>query len=258
MAMHWAVRVEALLQALVEVERAGLAAIHGREHLDVGAPVPPPITGQPRGAQLLHPLDHPLWVAFLDKVEIRARMVIDDGHFAAVDAVRVADDVAFLGLAKNLRQAHHRYFGGVDNVAEHVARPHRGQLVDVADEHHPSVVGQGAQERVHQHHVDHGSLIDDQGVELEAVVVAPFELPLARLKFQQPMNGLGRSPARFAQPLGRAARGRAQRNRETPFLQKAQDAPRDRGLARARPAGQHQHFARGNPGHSLFLRRGQC
>ena len=45
MAVRLTVRVEALLQPLVEVERAGLAAVHGRKHLDVGAAIPPPIAG---------------------------------------------------------------------------------------------------------------------------------------------------------------------------------------------------------------------
>ena len=74
MAMRLPVWIEALLQPLVEIERAGLAAVHGRKHLDVVAPIPPSITRQPRGAQLLHQFDHPLWVAFLDEVEIRGRV----------------------------------------------------------------------------------------------------------------------------------------------------------------------------------------
>ena len=38
------------------------------------------------------------------------------------------------GLAEHLGQAHHRHRAGADDVGQHLPRPDRGQLVDVADQ----------------------------------------------------------------------------------------------------------------------------
>ena len=46
----------------------------------------------------------------------------------------------------------------------------RRKLVDVADDQQGGLVGYGLQQRLHQHDIDHGGLVDDQQVAVERVV----------------------------------------------------------------------------------------
>jgi hypothetical protein len=56
-----------------------------------------------------------------------------------------------------------------------LAGPNRGKLVDVADDQKGSPVWHSLHERLHQHDIDHGGLVDNQQVAVERVVVAALE-----------------------------------------------------------------------------------
>ena len=49
-------------------------------------------------------------------------------------------------------QPHHRHRAGGDDVGENLARPHRGQLVDIAHDQQRCPVGDRRQQRPHQQH----------------------------------------------------------------------------------------------------------
>ena len=61
----------------------------------------------------------------------------------------------------------HRHDPRGDEVAEHGAGTHRGELVAVADEHEPAVRGEGREQAVEELDVDHRGLVDDHGIRLE-------------------------------------------------------------------------------------------
>ena len=69
-----------------------------------------------------------------DEIEVAAGCVARLGHQALVDPVRVGDDPALGRLAEHLGQPDHRHRAARDDVGQHLARPDRGQLVDVADQ----------------------------------------------------------------------------------------------------------------------------
>ena len=108
-----------------------------------------------------------LRVGRLDEVEVRALRRLEVRHLAAVDPVGVDDDPALGGLAEHLGQPHDRHRAGADDVGQHLPRPDRGQLVDVADEQQGGAVRQRLQQRPHQRHVDHAGLVDHQQVAVE-------------------------------------------------------------------------------------------
>ena len=114
--------------------------------------------------QLSHPL---FWVRRIDEVEVAALDRGEIGHQALVDAMRVGDDPALGGLAENLGQAHHRHGTRGDDVGQHLPRPDRRQLIDIADEQQRRLVRQGAQQSPHQRHVDHRRLVDDEQIAVE-------------------------------------------------------------------------------------------
>ena len=62
-----------------------------------------------------------------------------------------------------------------DDVGQHLAGPNRGKLVDVANDQEGGPARQCFHERLHQHNIDHGSLVDNQQVTVERVIVATLE-----------------------------------------------------------------------------------
>ena len=84
--------------------------------------------------------------------------------------MRAGDDPALRGLAEYFGQAHHGNGAGGDDVGQHLTGSDGRQLVDVADNQQRRVVGDRLEQRLHQHDVDHGGLVDDQQVAVERIV----------------------------------------------------------------------------------------
>src|SRR5215813_9608562 len=51
-------------------------------------------------------------------------------------------------------------------------------------------IGHRFHERLHQHDIDHGSLVDNQQIAVQRVVVATLETASLGINLEQPMNGL--------------------------------------------------------------------
>ena len=66
-----------------------------------------------------------------------------------MDSVRVDGDAAFRSLAEYFFQLHHRDHARTDDVLEHIAGPHRRELVDVAHENQGCLRGNGFEKVIH-------------------------------------------------------------------------------------------------------------
>jgi hypothetical protein len=85
----------------------------------------------------------------------------------------------------------------------------RGKLVDIANDQKGGLVRHCPHERLHQHDIDHGGLVDNQQVTVERVVVATLEAAALRVDLQQTVDGLGLEASRlghtFRSTAGRGA-----------------------------------------------------
>ena len=158
----------------------------------------------------------------------------------------VHHDVRLLRLPEDLVQPDGRHALGGDQVAQKIARPDRRQLVDVAHEHEPRAVGQRLDQRLHEHDVHHGYLVQDHRVALERIgqVAGKGRAPArAEARLEQAVDGLGLHAGQLGQAFGCAAGRRSEQRVQAERLEHLQN-PAHRGrFARARPAGQDDQTA---------------
>ena len=55
------------------------------------------------------------------------------GHFAPIDGVSVGDNQAFSGLAEDLGKAYGSQSPRIQQITQHVSRPHGGKLIGITD-----------------------------------------------------------------------------------------------------------------------------
>ena len=78
--------------------------------------------------------------------------------------MRIDDDPALGSLPEDLGQAHHRHGSRLDDVGQHLPRPNRWQLIDIADEQQRRALRQSPKDRPHQRYIDHRGLVDHQKI----------------------------------------------------------------------------------------------
>ena len=234
-------RVELRLQHLVEHPHAAVALFGRGEHLHLLHRVKAKEVRQARRAEA-HDLSGGVRRRGGALKEEIAALRVQPRRLAVVDAVRVVDDHALFVLAEDLRQLHRRDGAAVQDIAQHVARAHAGQLIAVADHDQPRARHQCAQYAAHQEDVDHRHLVDDQRVHLQRIVLSAGKVTLLAAVLEQPVQRLGLHAAGLAHALGGAARRRGERDLAA-HAQQPDDALDDRRLARARAAGDHRHAA---------------
>ena len=142
-----------------------------------------------------------------------------------------------------------------DDVGQHLTRPDRRQLVDVADEDSAARRRHRLQDRRHQRHVHHRRLVDDQQVARRAGSSSSRRKP--------PVFGSNSSsrwivfasrPVALGQPLGRPARGRrTAATLDALGAAGSQDGVDQGRLADPGPAGDDQHLGRAAPGAAPLL-----
>ena len=104
------------------------------------------------------------------------------------------------------------------------------------------MIRDGLQERVHQHHVDHGSLIDHEEITVERTFFVLAEASRLGVDLKKPMDRLCLVSCRLGHAFGRASGGRAQEEADFFRGENAQDGIHHGGLADTRAAGDHHHF----------------
>ncbi len=156
--------------------------------------------------------------------------------------MRVDDDQALAVLAKDAPQHDFGNRAGIDQIAEHAARPHRRQLIDVADENQMAMRIDRAQQMIHQGEIHHRRFIDDDEVRFQRIILGALKAAFARIEFEQTMNRHRFFAGAFGHALGGAPGRRRQDKADFGAAQDRQKRGQQRGLARSRAAGDDQYF----------------
>ena len=161
--------------------------------------------------------------------------------FSPVNPVGVHDNPASLGLTEDPRQPHHRNPPGGYDILQHISRSHAWQLVRISHQNQCHLVRKGFQKIVHEHHIYHGALIQNQHVAFQGMFLV-FLIPFRGLVFQKPVNGLCFHACGLGHPFRRPSGGRRQQNPAARHLIGGNNAFHRGGLSRSRPSGQHHNF----------------
>ena len=191
--------------------RADAASVHRAEHLDVADRVQAEAFGDAGLHQLQNALNGGLGILGRNEVEVAvAGRRAEIGHRALIDAMGVSDDPARGGLPEHLGEAHDRDDARADEVGQYLPGSDGRQLVDIADDQQRRVIRRRLHQRLHQHDVDHGGLVDHEQIAIEGIVGVAFEPAALGIDLQEPVDRLGLDARRFGHALGCAARGGAQ------------------------------------------------
>ena len=161
------------------------------------------------------------------------------GELAGVDAVGVRHDVARCRLAEHLGQPHHGDLLRLDQVAQHHAWTHTGQLVDIAHQQHLRLGRNGFEERVGQEQVQHRGLIHHDGLRLQRVLFVEAELHGLRVKGEHAVDGFGLLPGHLGEPLRSPSGWRSQQNGLAHRTPQVHNSFGREGLAASWPSSQH-------------------
>ena len=237
------------MQRGVERGRTELAAVHRREHLDLGDRIEAEPGGDPLGDELddRRPRRLRIIAADEEEVRVRTRRCIEIGELALVDAVSADDDLARRRLPEDLGQPDHRRGLRLDHLGEHRTGADRGQLINIADEHQLRARAQRGHHRLEQLRVDHRGLVDHEEIHVERILRPAREAVLVGLVFEQAMDRHRLVDGRLAEPLRRTPRRRTERHLAMRELREVHDRLDDRRLADARTTRDH---------HALVEQRG--
>ena len=247
--------IQCLLQQLVQVGCADNAALHGREHLDLGGRSPV-IAGEfcayqlrnDRGGLFCKKARFRLQALFLKlrlhihEEEIAFGAVPDIRHFACVDPVRVHNDPAFGSLPEDPCKADDRKAVRFNDVPQDISRTDAGQLVNVPDQDQSHGIRDGLQEVVHEQEVDHGTFVHDQHVAFQRILFISL-VAFRRLYFQKTVDCLCFQPGGFGKAFRRPSRGSRQQDLCAGFPEGGDDTEGRGGLAGPGAAGQDKDLA---------------
>ena len=214
--------IDSFLKGDIQVRGSHHTALHWSQHLDVvGADA---VSLGNAVAHDVHDfLRRPLGVFLLNKEEVGRAPVADIRESSLVDLVGIGDDTARLCLTENARQSDDGHCARVDDVAEHVACSHAGQLVDVADKYQAHRERHGLQQRVHQDNVYHRRLVHYQEVAVQRILVIT-PVALGRVELQQAVDSLGLLTRGLAHSLGSTTSGGCQQYALAESLKRGDDA----------------------------------
>ena len=143
--------------------------------------------------------------------EIRIFAIGNIREFAFIDGMCIHDDPAALCLPENSGQTNHRKHTGINNVAQYITCANRWELIDIPHQYQTHSLRNCFEQRVHQYHVNHRTLINDQHISLQRVILI-FLIAFRWLIFQQSVNGLCLHARCFGHSLCGSSCGRSQNN----------------------------------------------
>ena len=148
-------------------------------------------------------------------------------------------------LSENLRQRHGGDHAAFQQVTQHIARPHRGQLIAVAHQNEAAAGAQCMEQRRHQLQIHHAHLIHDDGIAFQRLFFILAEIDLARQLIvthaQGAVDGLGITGTQLTHPLGSASRRGKEQHGKTHPLKKGHNPANSGGLTGTGAARQHQY-----------------
>ena len=254
------VRVETVAERDVERVDPDVAAVDGREHLDVAHGIDAVMGGEPLGHERDDLLERVGGARTLDQEQVPAHLPRrrEGRRLAAPDRVRALHDHASRRLAEDVRQPRRRHRVRGDQLGERLAGADRSKLIGVADEHDVRLGADGAQQRDEQLEVRHRRLVDDQQVAAQRVVLVVGGA-LARNPPERGVDRGGAHPARLVHPDRRASGRGDQQHARALTRGGGGDRPDRGGLAGPGTAGDQRHAVHervAGPGQLLVGQRG--
>jgi hypothetical protein len=135
----------------------------------------------------------------------------------------------------------HREGAGADQVAQHLPRPDRRELVDVADQEQVRAGRDCLDELVREDDVDHRGLVDHHQVRLQGVIGTVLGVA-SWLQLEQPVDGGGLMAGQLGEPLGGTAGRGGKDDLGVPGTGELDYGADGEALAAAGAAGQHRDF----------------
>jgi len=226
--------VQEVLQERVQFVDAERAFAHGRKQLHFGLRVDidfflDAVSDEARD-------DVFRFVGGLVRQKVEVRAFDGRGANALVDFCRFVGDVVSAGLAENVLKAGARNLCATQQVVQHIASSHAGELVGIAHEYDSRVERSRFEERGGKPCIDHTEFIDDEQIALETVVRIAVELAGNRVHFEQPVDGARFFATAFSHAFGGAARGCGEAYAFFHLAGEVENSLEDRRLAGARPA----------------------
>ena len=140
---------------------------------------------------------------------------------------------------------HHRDLLRLDQVAQHHAWTHTGELVDIAHQQHLRLRRNGFEQRVGQEQVQHRGLIHHEGLRLQRVLFVEAELHRLGVEGEHAMDGFRLLPGHLGEPLRGPSGWRCEQNGFPHRTPQVHHCFGREGLAAPGSSGQHQQ-ARGS------------
>src|SRR4051794_9874851 len=131
---------------------------------------------------------------------------------------------------------------GVDEICQYPAGADRRELINVADQEKSRAGSNCLGDRIHQRHVHHAGLINDQKVTVEWIVRTFPKSSILRIDFEQPMYRFCLKVCLLAHALGRPPGGRGEQQPDAFGKKSAQDRVEKRGFPDSRAASYDAHF----------------
>ena len=94
------------------------------------------------------------------------------------------DDFAACRLPEHFGQTDNGYHSAINQVTQGIARPDGGKLIHVTDHYESRVLGECAEQGVHQEHVHHRCLINNEEVAFEWLLLVALKPSRGRIDFQ--------------------------------------------------------------------------
>ena len=101
----------------------------------------------------------------------------------------VRNDPARLRLPEDPCQADDRKSLRVDQIPKNIAGTDARKLINIADQDQSHGIGHRFQEVIHQHNIDHGTLVHDQHIALKGIFFISL-IAFRHFHFQKTVNGL--------------------------------------------------------------------